>query len=343
MENCTSDSNCTGHGVEKGEFEAFGFLITAMGGLLFLLSIPTIIALCSTQAVAKSLRIYLISALVSGILINTTSILSGIIAVVTVFSGAPPPPPLLCRFLIWVYNIGQSARCFSVVGFSIMVLVVVRCGKRNMKVLYIILSLCFVWGISLLVTIQYQVPQVYAVRFIAGAVCLPVQDDTIIIQARLFFTVFVLAIITFVPLIVCIAVSLIVFCYIKKHSITGDISCGKAVAKLGLFLLTGNLINSISSTVITILAYFTSGSGAVALIYCIYAIGLLSLYPTPILIIAFLKLVRDKLKAFLMCRCLCSHPSVAETIATKKSEKSMPTANTSVWFKWLFSSNWNMH
>ena len=316
--------------MEKGEFEAFGFLITAMGGLLFLLSIPTIIALCSTQAVAKSLRIYLISALVSGILINTTSILSGIIAVVTVFSGAPPPPPLLCRFLIWVYNIGQSARCFSVVGFSIMVLVVVRCGKRNMKVLYIILSLCFVWGISLLVTIQYQVPQVYAVRFIAGAVCLPVQDDTIIIQARLFFTVFVLAIITFVPLIVCIAVSLIVFCYIKKHSITGDISCGKAVVKLGMFLLTGNLINSTGSIVISILAYFTTGSGAVALIYCVYATGLLSLYPTPILIIAFLKPVRDKLKTFLMCRCLCSHPSVAETIATKKSEKSMPTANTSV-------------
>ena len=324
MENCTGRSNCTGYGAKRSDFEVFGFLIPAMAGLLFSLSVPTIIALCTARAVAKGLRMYLISALVSGILINTSSILMGLIALVTVFSGAPPPPPLLCHFFIWVYNSVQSARCFSVVGYFIMVLAVVRYRKKNMKVLYIILSLCFVWGISLLVTIQYQVPQVYAVRFIAGAVCLPVQNKTTFIQARLFFTVFVLAIITFVPLIVCIAVSLIVFRYIKKHNITGDIDCSKAVVKLGIFLLSGSLINSTGSIVITILAYFTTGSGAVALIYCIYVIGLLSLYPTPILIIAFLKPVRDKLKTFLKCRCLYSHQTMA------KSEKSMSTANTSV-------------
>ena len=247
---------------------------------------------------------------------------------VTVFSGVQPPPLLLCRFLIWEYNIGQSARSFSVAGFSIMVLLVVRYGKKNIKVMYIILSLCISWSISLLFTIQYQVPQVYAVKFVAGSVCLPVQDDTIFIQARLFFTVFAHTINTFVPLVVCIAVPLIVFRYLKKHNITGDINCGRAVTKLGLFLLTGNLINTISSTVIAVLAYFTTGSGAVALIYCIYAIGLLSLYPTPILILAFLKPVRDKVKMFLKCRCLCGPPSIVGTAA--ESRKSTSAANTSV-------------
>ena len=86
-----------------------------------------------------------------------------------------------------------------------------------------------------------------------------------------FLQCFVLAVNTFVPLVVCITVSLILVCYLKGHNITGDINYGKAVTKLGLFLL----INSISSTIIGVLAYFTGESGAVALIYYIYAIGLL--------------------------------------------------------------------
>ena len=317
-------SNCTNQC--DYEFKAFGFLLPLMAGVLFSLSLPTIIALCTTRAVAKGLRMYLISALVSGILISINSTLIGLITLVTVFADVQPPPHLLCRFLIWVYNIGQVARSFSVVGFSLMVLAVVRYGHKNMKIMYIILSLCIVWGISLLLTVQYQVHQVYAVKFTVGSVCLPVQDGTIFIEARIFFTVFVLAVITFVPLFVCTAVSIIVFCYLKRHNITGDINYNKIVTKLAMFLLTGNLINSTGSIVISILAYFTTGHGSVALIYFIYAIGLLSLYPTPILILSFLKPVRDNLKMILKCICLCGrHPSFAETTA-----KSMSTANTSL-------------
>ena len=307
------------------EFGVFGFLLPLMAGVLFSLSLPTIIALCTTRDVAKGLRMYLASALVSGILINISSTLIGLITLVTVFFDVQPPSALLCRFLIWVYNIGQVARSFSVVGFALMVLVVVRYGHKNMKIMYIILSFCIVWGISLLLTVQYQVHQVYAVNFTVGSVCLPVQDGTIFIEARIFFTVFMLAVITFVPLFVCTGVSIIVFCYLKRH-ITGDINYNKTVTKLAMFLLIGNLINSTGSMVISILAYFTTGSGSVALIYCIYVIGLLSLYPTPILILLFLKPVRDKLKTFLKCICLCGrHTSSAEIAAKSKS-----TANTSL-------------
>ena len=305
MDNCTGDSNCTGLDVDRSVFEAFGSLIPFMGGLSLSLNVPTIVALCTARAMAKGLRMYLISTLVSGILINISIILIGLITLVTVTFGVPTPPPLLCRFLIWVINIGQSARCFSVVGFSIMVLLVVRYGK-NIKVVYIILSLCFVWGISLLLSIQYQVPQVYAVSFFAGAVCFPVEDDTIFLEARLFFTVFLLVITTFLLLSVGIAVPIVVFCYLKKHSITGDINYGKAAAKLGLFLLTGSLLNSTGSIIAGVLTYFTT-EAAGPLIYFVFVTGLLSLYPTPVLILAFLKPVREKLKMCLMCRCLYGH------------------------------------
>ena len=108
-------------------------------------------------------------------------------------------------------------------------------------------------------------------------ICLLVQDDTIISEACYFFTVFMLTIITFIPLIVCITASIIVFRYLKRQSITGDINYSKAVARLALFLVTGNLINSTTLTITSIIAYFTPGSGAVPLIHCVFIIGLLSL------------------------------------------------------------------
>ena len=146
-----------------------------------------------------------------------------------------------------------------------MVLIIVRYGHKNIKIMYIIASLCVVWGVSVLLTIQYQVPQVYAVGFLAGAVCFPDRDDTIFLEAHLFFTVLIIFITTLLPLTVCIAMPILVFRYTKKHSITGSIDYGKAAAKLCLFLLTGVLMNSTVTIVTNVLAFFSSGSGTAAL------------------------------------------------------------------------------
>ena len=282
-----------------------------------MLSVPTSIAVCAARAVAKGLRIYLLNTLASGLLIGALGILSSLVVLVTVFSGAPPPPLLLCRFILWAHNTATTVWSFSVVGYSIMVLTVVRYGK-NMRLLYIILSLCFVWGLSLLLTIQYLVPQVYAVEFVAGAVCLPALNDTAILEARISFTVFQLTTTTLVPLVVCVAVPLIVLCYIRRH-ITADTAYRKAVAKLGLFLVTGNLINSTGVIVTSVLVYLSVRVDEV--IYCVYFILACSLYPTPILIIIFLKPVRKKLKAYLLCNCLCNCPSAAKITARNHNKR----------------------
>ena len=313
--------------MDKSAFEALGFLPVIIGGLSLFLSVPTIVALCTARALAKGLRMYLLNILMSEILVNAISILSGLIALVTVFSAAPAPPSLLCRFIIWVVHISQLARCFSVVGFSLMVLIVVRYGHKNIKIMYIIASLSVVWGLSVLLTMQYQVPQVFAVGFIAGAVCFPVRDDTTFLEARVFFTVLFLFVTTLLPLAVCIAVPIMVYRYTKKHSITGGIDFGKAAAKLCLFLLTGTLMNSTVTIITSVLTYF-SGSGTAAPIYLDFVIGLLSLYPSSILIIIFLKPVQDKLKAFIKSinRSLRDHHS---SVTGMSSEKAISSVNTS--------------
>ena len=204
-------------------------------------------------------------------------------------------------------------------GYSVMVLIVVRYGKKNLKTVYIILSLCLVWGGSGFLCIGFLVPQVYVVSFIVGAVCLPIPDGS---TGEIILTVIILVIFTFVPLVGCSVVSLIVLHYIRKHSITGDTKNNKAVAKLSLFLLTGILINAVSWTVSSILTYFSAGG--IEVIYSTYAVGVLSLYPTPILIIAFLKPIRDKMKTFLPCKSSI-HRKVAKISDT--TEESAPNMN----------------
>ena len=165
-------------------------------------------------------------------------------------------------------------------------------------------------------------------RFFAGAVCFPVGDDTIFLEARFFFTVLILFVTTFLPLAVCIAVPIIVYRYTKKHSIRGGIDYGKAAAKLCLFLLTGTLMNSTVLIVTCVLAYFSGSGTATQYIYLVFVIGLLSLYPSSILIIIFLKPVQDKLKAFIKSinRSLRNHHS---SVTGTSSEKAISSVNTS--------------
>ena len=320
MDNGSNDSNSTDSMEDQRslgvlQLQVVGTLLVSMGFTIFLLSVPTIIALCAARAVAKALRIFLINLLVTGLVANTLIIITVLSTMVTVFSGAPAPPSLLCRLSLWLYNITSVVRSLSIVGYSIMVLLVVRYGK-NVKVPYVILSLCFVWGLSLLLNIHYLVPQVYAVEFVAGAVCLTVLDDTLILEARISFTVLHLTITALLPLVVCIVVPIIVLCYIKKHSITGYSDYSKAAAKLGLFMVAGSLMNSTGITITIVLTYLPFRVDEI--IYFGLIMVVLSLYPTPILTIGFLKPVRYKLKTFLKCipssKCTPSCPS-ARTVA----------------------------
>ena len=324
MENDSNDSNSTDTMEGLGSpavLQVFGILLLSMGFATFLLSVPTIIALCAARAVAKVLRIFLLNTLVSGLLANTALFLSTLIAVVTIFSGAPPPPAFLCQFNSWIYNLNSVVRSFSVVGFSIMVLIVVRFGK-NVNALYSILSLCFVWGLSLLLNIQYLVPQVHPLGFVAGTVCLPLQDDTDILEARIFYAALLLIITALLPLVVCIVVPLIVLCYSKKHSATGSSDYGKAAAKLAMLLVTGSLINSLGIivSIAIVYTYLELSVRVDATIYVVYITGVVSLYPTPIAINLFLKPVRNKWKTFLKCKCTPSCPS-ARTVAIRNQHE----------------------
>ena len=105
----------------------------------------------------------------------------------------------------------------------------------------------------------------------------------------------------FLPLVVCICVFLRTLCYIKRHTITEGAQYKKAVAKFAAFLITGNVVNVLGQVVPAIVTLSISDIVGVYLAYTMYV---LSLIPTPILIIVFLKPVRKQIARLLCKTCL---------------------------------------
>ena len=91
----------------------------------------------------------------------------------------------------------------------------------------------------------------------------------------------------------CIAVPIICLCYIRCHTNIDDNVYKKAMAKLALFLMIGSLINILGQAVPGVISHFTQSQA----VYITYTLIVLSLLPTPIVILIYLKPVRDALKA----------------------------------------------
>ena len=172
MENCTNcsvnDPDLAGPG-----FGAFSILMLLVVVTAIVLNVTIITALCVVHSVAKLIRIFLINLLVAGMslaLFGGLFILSGL---VFNFTSLPPPDLGFCRFLLWGYSDIADVRVYSLAGFSIVVLLIVRYNKEEMKTPYIVLFLAIIWCVSILCTHEILVPPIYAVQYYDGVACFP--------------------------------------------------------------------------------------------------------------------------------------------------------------------------
>ena len=97
--------------------------------------------------------------------------------------------------------------------------------------------------------------------------------------------------------------------FIRHNTISGDVTLVKAMMKFALFLVLGNIINFVGQIIPLLIAAFTPagkewyslekalGSMAVILI-------LLSLVPTPLLILIYFRPIRQRIKRILCGTCM---------------------------------------
>ena len=97
---------------------------------------------------------------------------------------------------------------------------------------------------------------------------------------------------------VSIAVLIVCLCYIRRNMITDDFQYRKGRAKFSLFLVAGSTINTVGQVIPALLTYFAETPG----VYLSYgAIAAASFLPTPVIIIAYLKPVREQVKKMFTC------------------------------------------
>ena len=97
--------------------------------------------------------------------------------------------------------------------------------------------------------------------------------------------------------------------FIRHNTISGDITLVKAMMKFAVFLVLGNVINFIGQTTPLLFAAFAPArkyrnSLEMALAYVAVILILLSLVPTPVLILIYFRPVRKRIKRILCNVCM---------------------------------------
>ena len=299
-------------------FMAYAILlvvITLLGGVVIAF---TLFALTMARSIPQLLRIFLINLLLAGLVVAVGIIITVLTSAVLVAVGPEQhrPPLYLCRVYLWVYGTGVVARLWNLAAFSFFVFAIVRFGKKTISKRYAALVLHILWIAPLLINLFILLPFVYEVQFDDGVACFPDNDNVIIDQARYVFLATWYTFGGLIPLTVSIVVPIVCLCYIKRNIVTDGSQYRKGMAKFSLFLVLGGTINSAAQVLPSLLTLSSAASG----VYLSYGFATVSLFPTPIIIIAYLKPVQEQVKKMLTSAML--------TKVAKEPERSSSTVGT---------------
>ena len=275
-------------------FFAYSILLTVIvlaAGVVMGISVA---ALALAKSIPRLLCTLLINLLLAGLVLAVGMIFLTFTSAVLVAVGPdhPRPPLYLCRVYLLTTSAGAVARLWSLAAFALLTLAIVRFGKKTISLRYTAVIIAILWLVPIVLSLFILIPAVYGAGFYQGVACFPVSMNTTNIPAD--YTLFAIWCLLggLVPMTVSIAVPIICLCYIKKKIVTENIQYRKAMAKFSLFLVLGSAISIAGQLVPGLMALNSEASG----VYLVYSIATISLIPTPIIIIAYLKPVREKIK-----------------------------------------------
>ena len=247
----------------------------------------TVAALTKAQSIPRPLRVFLINLLLAGLFMALGAVfLGGISATLVVLASEHPRPPrYLCRVSLWIFGVGSVARLWNLTAFSFSVLAIVRFGKKTISLHCAAGIITILWLGPSATCLYFLIPFVFEAQFVHGVACFPDSNNTLFIQVShaLFANWCLFG--GLIPITVSVVVPIICLCYIKKNIVTEDTQYRKAMAKFSLFLVLGSAINLAGQLVPGAITYYAEAPG----VYLSYGIASVSLLPTPIIIIVYLK------------------------------------------------------
>ena len=195
MENCSNGtSNCShlgeGQGLDGPGFAAFSLLMALLSVAECVLTILTIVALCMARSMSKHLRIFLINILAAVLVMGVAFFILTVLSVILVFNETGLPSILFCHLLFFLLGVGALSRPLNLSLYSVVVLVVVRFGKKDWKMLYSGLPLTILWLTVLVMNTIHLVPSVTGVQYFEGLACFPDADANSTTASDVFLNAF---------------------------------------------------------------------------------------------------------------------------------------------------------
>nr|WNS50079.1 uncharacterized protein 17 [Halisarca dujardinii] len=264
--------------------------------VLFAMVITTIVGLYRAKSLEKMLKVFLANLLVSVLATGLVMLVLLLLTQVLIFSSAPRDLHI-CRVLIWGLLSCSGVRFFSLTANSLLTLLVVVHGKKKIRKSWIFTLLASIWFVPVLIHLYILIPVVYPVFYYGNFGCFPLNEDSNgLATVRLVSSSLSIIASSVIPLIMCVVMPSVMFCYLRQNTMSAHrASYNKGLAKLALFLITGNFLNFAGLVLITIVAY--ASQEAAGYLLCIFWV--VCLFPTPCFVYLYLKPVREAINTML--------------------------------------------
>ena len=294
-------------------FSYFSLLSTLLIILpVFIVNILLLVAIITEKTTSAIVRLILANIVASSqvVIIGITILNSYNVALPLLFNPSPPDFP--CRLSYVAIVSGGAGRLLFMAVYALTVYVLARYAGTNLRVACLRLcpALTAFVAIWLFATIPNMViffPVFFEVTFSAGDVCVAHGTGGVTIVYS-FSYIIMYGICSFVLSIV---FPILTVHYIKKNSISENKQTLKGMTKFAVFLLVGNSANLTGISLSILLATFSPlGEDDQTLLLVTafnYTEGiclLLSLIPTPIILLIFFKPIRQRFKKITCFICL---------------------------------------
>ena len=286
--NGSSNATLSGEVFNIGEVTTFYIILFITCVLVLVLDILTSVSVARTPSVRLPIKALLLNLLIANLLNVVAIFLYLMNTLVLAHNQVIEPNAVFCRLLLSSFIITVVERVFALAAFSAVTLAIVIRGISFITPLRLFFSIAVGWALAIILSIDSFIPQILIVQYVDSIACFPDAHATMYADVKTFMDAVYITLGGIVPLIICLVIPIASLCYINHHRVseTGDYT--KVLAKFGLFLVASDLVNLLGQTLPTLLALETGALN----IYMAIGFAVVSVIPTPILTILFLKPVR---------------------------------------------------
>lgn len=300
------------------------FFITIF--LVLVLDVLTSVAVLRAPSLRLPIKALLLNLLVANLLTIVTLLLFLLSILVLAYNQVDNSDAVFCRLVLSGFIIAAVERLFALAAFSAVTLAIVIRGISFITPLRLFFSIAVGWVLAIVINIDVFIPQIFIVTYVDNIACFPNVGAVMHADVKIFIDAVYITFGGIIPLLVCLVIPIVALCYINHKAVSESGDYSKALAKFGLFLVAGNFINLLGQTLPTLIAYDTGPLN----VYVAFGFAAISIIPTPILTIIFLKPVREHIhKQLKQClSCFALHKN-EEKIRMKQFTSSNTATDTS--------------